>query len=131
MCYTKTPGKWHHFGDHCAVNVATEPNRYPIPFLQVCSASLWGKTILFKFDLVLTYHQIPVHAADISKPTVILLFRLLKFMCMPFRLRKALQMFQRFMNGIPRIWTLLALSWTTSLLKNRTLVKRDQFHAAI
>lgn len=96
----KTPGKWQLCVDNFALNDPTKLYRYPISLLQDFAASLCGKTIISKLDIVRAYHQIPLHPANHPKTTVITSFALFKFIRMSFGLRNALQTFERLTNGI-------------------------------
>ena len=59
VLFTWSNGNCRPYGEYRAVNAATKPARYPIPYVQDFSDRLAAGTTFSKFHLVRTYHQTP------------------------------------------------------------------------
>ena len=100
MVAPKPGGGWRVCGDYRRVNNQTDDDKYPVRNIHDFTAELQGKKIFSKVDLFKGYHQIPVHADDVSKTGVITPFGLFVFDRTPFGLKNAGQDFQRMMDEI-------------------------------
>jgi hypothetical protein len=98
----KKDGGWRPCGDYRRLNLATVPDRYPLPNLQDFTAELAGCTWFAKVDLVKGFHQIPVAPQDIPKTAINTPCGLWEYLRMPFGLKNAAQSFQRLMDPLFR-----------------------------
>ena len=94
----KPSGGWRPCGDSRRLNTVTVTDRYPVRRLQDFPATLAGKTIFSKIDLVRAYRQVPMTPNDIPKTAVITPFGLYEFLRMHFGLKNAALAFQRLMD---------------------------------
>ena len=101
----KPDGSWRPTGDYRRLNVATVPDRYPLPNIRDFTTNLHGRKIFSKIDLVKGYYQVPMHPGDVPKTAVITPFGLFEWLRMPFGVRNAANTFQRMMDralqGLP------------------------------
>ena len=98
----KKDSSWRPVGDYRALNLKTERDTYPLPFLQNFAANLHKKTVFSKVDLRDAYLQVPVAEGDVEKTTITTPFGAYQFRYMPFGLASASQTFQRFMHTVLR-----------------------------
>ena len=96
----KPDGSWRPCGDYRALNLATIPDSYPLPYLADFSAQLHGRAVFSKLDLLKGYYQIPMNPADVPKTSVVTPFGAFEWLFMPFGLRNAAQTFQRSMDRL-------------------------------
>jgi hypothetical protein len=94
----KKDGSWQPRGDYCRLNLATTPDKYPLPNMQDLSNGLHCCTVFSKIDLVKGYHQIPVATEDIPKTAIIAPFCLFEYLFTPFGLSNTAQTFQRMID---------------------------------
>lgn len=78
----------------------TETDKYPLPHIQDFTYHLAGCTVFSKIDLVKAYFQIPVAEEDRHKTAITTPFGIYEFNRMPFGLRNAAQIFQRFIDTV-------------------------------
>ena len=82
-------GKFRMVGDYRALNVSTQPDRYPLPYLNDFADVLHECTVFTKLDCLKGYHQIPMAKNDIHKTAITTPIGLYEYNMMPFGLRNA------------------------------------------
>ena len=106
----KPSGGWCPCGDYHRLNTVTVEDSYPVPRLQDFAATMAGKTIFSKIDLIRAYHQVPMTPNDIPKTAVTTPFGLYEFLRMPFGLKNTAQAFHRLdkvCQGLARVFVYL------------------------
>ena len=96
----KADDTWRLCGDYRLLNLQMQPDLYTCPNIKDLTARLEGCTIFSKLDLRKGFHQIPVRLCDVPKTAVITPFGLWEFLRLPFGMRNAGQIFQRFMDKV-------------------------------
>ena len=89
-------------GDYRALNTTTQPDRYPLPFLNDFADMLHGCTVFSKLDCYRGYHQIPMAAEDAYKTVIITPVGLYEYKMMPFGLRNSGNTYQRYIDQVTR-----------------------------
>lgn len=89
-------------GGSRALNRATVPDRYPVPYIHDATAFLDRAVIFCTIDLVCAYHQLPMAPKDIPNAATTTPFCLFNFLRMPFGLRNDALTFQRFLGQFPK-----------------------------
>ena len=102
MVLNKSQGDWRPCGDDDSLHERNSPDRYLIPHLQDFSSSLEGAHGFSKINLLRAHHLIPVELTDMHKTAITPTFGLYEYICMPFSLRNAAQMFQKLINDVIR-----------------------------
>ena len=96
----KSDGTWRACSDNRALNSATKPDCYPIPYIHVETAVIQDKSVFTKLDLIRVYHQIPIEPRHIPKTVITTPFGLFEFLRVSFDLRNAAQSFQRVIDHV-------------------------------
>jgi hypothetical protein len=103
-------GKDRFCVDYRSLNKHTRPMVYPMQRSDEMFEALAGKQVFSSLDAARGYHQIPIHKDHRWKTAFITHRGLFEYNTMPFGLKTAPGIFQRFMDGI-----LGRLRWTAAL----------------
>jgi cleavage and polyadenylation specificity factor subunit 1 len=117
----KQDGTWRPCGDYRRLNLATKPDKYPLPSILDLSAKLHGCRYFSCIDLIKGYHQVPMQEEDIEKTAIITPFGLWEYLFMPFGLTNAAQTFQRLMDRLFRHLPFVFTYLDDHLIASRTL----------
>ncbi|XP_066981699.1 uncharacterized protein [Macrobrachium rosenbergii] len=96
----KPDSSWRPCSDYRQLNLATEPDHYPLLNMQDLTASFHGAKTFSKLDLLKSYFQVPVAPEDIPKTAIITPFGSYIFAFSTFGLRNVGATFQRLMDSI-------------------------------
>ena len=103
--------KWRFCVDYRGLNLATVPDRYPLPRIDDVFEALAGNRFFSGLDAIRGYHQIAVAPEDRWKTAFVCHKGLYQYKRIPFGLRNAPSFFQRFMDQL-----LGNMRWTEALV---------------
>jgi hypothetical protein len=86
--------------DYWPLNVITIKNTYPLPRIDILFDQLVRAQVFSKIDLRSGYHQIKIHAEDITKTTFSMIYGMYEYLVMSFGLTNALVHFMYLMNSV-------------------------------
>jgi hypothetical protein len=81
-------------------NLITIKNKYPLPRIDILFDQLAGAQVFSKINLYSGYHQIKIHAEDITKIAFSARYGLYEYLVISFGLTNALAHFMYLMNSI-------------------------------
>ena len=96
----KKDGSWRPCRDFCHLNLATKPDKYPVPNLGDFLSQLEGCKVFSTLDWKNGYQQVPLEKLVVPKTAIISPFGLFEFLQMPFGLKNAGMTFQWYMDQI-------------------------------
>lgn len=100
LVMVKQGEKWRMCVDYRNLNEWTQPDHYPMQRSDDVFSSLGGASVFSSLDAARGYHQFEVDEGDRWKTAFISRHGLFQYRRMPFGLRNAPAVFQRFMDGV-------------------------------
>src|SRR3569833_2328363 len=94
----KKGGKWRFCVDYRKINLATVPNRYPLPRIDSIFDKLGRATYFTSLDAQAGYWQLRLHPEDVQKTAFLTHRGLFEFLRMPFGLTGAPGTYQMVMD---------------------------------
>ena len=98
----KGDGSFRPCGDYRRLNIATVPDRYPLPNINDITSYLEGAAVFSKIDLLKGYFQLPMNKEDIQKTAITTPFGTYTFNYACFGLKNSGATFQRLMDSLFR-----------------------------
>ncbi|KAE8238759.1 hypothetical protein A4X13_0g8392 [Tilletia indica] len=92
--------KWRFCVDYRQLNTETVPDRYPLPTIDGVFNTLCGKKVFSSLDAIRGYHQLDIKEEDRWKTAFVCHRGLYQYKRVPFGLRNAPSIFQRFMDHL-------------------------------
>jgi hypothetical protein len=86
--------------DYRPLNVVTIKNKYPLACIYLLFDQLAGVQVFSKIDLHFVYHQIKIHAEDVSKKALSMRYGLYEYFVMSFGLMNTPAHFMYLMNSV-------------------------------
>lgn len=98
----KKSGKIRMCVDYRALNKLTVRDNYPLPLIEDCIDYLQNKRFFSVLDLKSGFHQVQMDPESVKFTAFVTPFGQYEYLKMPFGLKNAPAVFQRFINGIFR-----------------------------
>ena len=96
------PGKFRMLNDYRVLNVSTQPDRCPLPYLNNFVDALHECAVFTKLHCLKGYYQIPMAKNDIHKTAITTPIGLYEYNMTPFGLRTASNTYQRYIDQVTR-----------------------------
>ena len=107
----KKSGKLRPCVDYRNVNSLTKKDAFPLPRIQDCLDTIAGSTLFSVFDLISSFHQIPVKVQDIPKTAFVTKYGMYEYKTLPMGLWNGPATCQRLMELV-----LNGLQWQICLI---------------
>jgi hypothetical protein len=114
--------------DYRPLNAVTIKNKYPLPCIDILFDQLAGAQVFSKIDLRSGYHQIKIHAKDITKTTFTMRYGLYEYLVMSFRLTNVSTQFMYLMNSVfmPELDQFIVVSIDDILVYSKSMEEHEE-----